>query len=1335
MPQYDGSIRIGTEITTKQAEKELKSLESSISKTADKIASLRSKMDALKDVKIPTDEYKAIQNQIDATEKKLDDLLARQEKFLATGGKESSSTYQRMQYDIDELKASLPYLKSELQDLEKTGKAFTLGVDTDEYKGAAAQVEQLNQQMASDTQRQSELQSALAAEEERLAQIKANATVSDQRIIDALERRRQLLAEIKDMEAVGVGLGTEQYDSAVVELQQVESEIRKYKDSLSEVPERFSRMRAAAQKAFNAVRSGLSKIGSIGKKAFSSLSSMAGRAFLKIGKDSKKSSGLLSTFASRMKGLALSLLIFNWISKGFNAMISGMKTGFSNFAGYSADFANSIQSMKNAMSTLGNQFAAAFAPLVQAVIPLLNSLINTLTRATAAIAQFIAALTGKGTFVKAKKQQDAYNKSLGGTASAAKKALGALAGFDDLDVLQKQDNAGGGGGAGGADFSNMFEEQDVSSEVQDFIDKLKTAWETADFTEIGGIIGEKIKDALDAIPWDDVQETVNRVATSLATLLNGIVETDGLGDTIGKTIAGAINTGIGAVATFAENLHWDSIGKFIADAINGALTRIDWETALTAASTLGTGIATALNNALTEEVFENIGTTIGNGLNTALTFAISFMEEFDFAQLGANIGTGIKNAIATIDWSLLGETVGTAVQSIFDLFIGFVESNPLDGIGEKIGTAINNAIAAIDLESFTFALSTFVIGLLNELSIAIETTDWSQVASDIVSALMAIDWMGIASGLFDVGLQLISGLLEAFGELPAPVQIAAAAIGGFILAFSGASIISTVSGLISGLVGGIGALVSILGGPITLAIGAVIAIGGLLIANWDEIKEAAGKLKDWLFEKWEQLKEFVPQKAKEIVDSVTQWFSELPEKIGYSIGFVIGKLQKWGEEVYSFFKTKVPEIIGKVVDWFKELPGKIYDEIIKIGEKITEWKDKAIEFFETNVPLIVDDVIEFFGDLPKKIVDVGKKTIEGLNDGIQNAKQWMLDKITGFVNGFVKGFKDALGIHSPSTIFSDIGKYIVQGLINGIKSLKDSAVGALKGIGSSMIDGFKNLFGIHSPSKEMDENGEYLMKGLENGIAGDLDRVLKQFKLLGTSIQEILAPMQESTLLIFSEMTDGIVESLSYLNEQSNSIINDISSFMEEKIKSACSSVSSNLQLTSENWLDKWKIMVDNTKSSCEQIVSAITSMSASVHDMCSSMLAAIAAVKAAASSMSSGTRVGMSSFSTVSGHSISTRDIPHLASGAVIRGGNPFMAILGDQPAGQVNVEAPLATIEQAVENVMSRRGYNNAPAGSFNPTISLNVNGQEFARLTLGDILQEASRQGYDVSVLGVI
>ena len=89
---------------------------------------------------------------------------------------------------------------------------------------------------------------------------------------------------------------------------------------------------------------------------------------------------------------------------------------------------------------------------------------------------------------------------------------------------------------------------------------------------------------------------------------------------------------------------------------------------------------------------------------------------------------------------------------------------------------------------------------------------------------------------------------------------------------------------------------------------------------------------------------------------------------------------------------------------------------------------------------------------------------------------------------------------------------------------------------------------------------------------------------------------------------------------------------------------------------------------------------------------------------------------------------IPHLASGAVIRGGRPFAAILGDQPAGQMNVEAPIGTIEQALENVMSRRGKDRVPM-----VINLNYDGETFARLTLNDIFAEASRQGYNIDILG--
>ena len=53
----------------------------------------------------------------------------------------------------------------------------------------------------------------------------------------------------------------------------------------------------------------------------------------------------------------------------------------------------------------------------------------------------------------------------------------------------------------------------------------------------------------------------------------------------------------------------------------------------------------------------------------------------------------------------------------------------------------------------------------------------------------------------------------------------------------------------------------------------------------------------------------------------------------------------------------------------------------------------------------------------------------------------------------------------------------------------------------------------------------------------------------------------------------------------------------------------------------------------------------------------------------------------------VSTPKIPYLAKGAVIPPNAPFLAMLGDQKSG-TNIEAPLSTIEEAVERVMSRHG-----------------------------------------------
>ena len=176
MAQADGTILIDTEINadgmeagSKEVEAAVRRMASSVNdigtkaktalnKQVDAFAKLNNeyaaqakKVDELKrkvaeygNQKIPTDEYREIQNQISQSEKKLNSLINAQEKFLQLGGKEDSQRYKSLQYDIDELANTIRYAKGELKDLEDTGKAFTLGNQT---KEAAADMQRLESEM------------------------------------------------------------------------------------------------------------------------------------------------------------------------------------------------------------------------------------------------------------------------------------------------------------------------------------------------------------------------------------------------------------------------------------------------------------------------------------------------------------------------------------------------------------------------------------------------------------------------------------------------------------------------------------------------------------------------------------------------------------------------------------------------------------------------------------------------------------------------------------------------------------------------------------------------------------------------------------------------------------------------------------------------------------------------------------------------------------------------------------------------------------------------------------------------------------------------------------
>ena len=219
-------------------------------------------------------------------------------------------------------------------------------------------------------------------------------------------------------------------------------------------------------------------------------------------------------------GMVARLGVFMLLRKAFTALITNAKQGIDNLAMYSdamgTRFNQSMSTLVSDFKWAGNALATAFEPILNVAIPIIDALITRLVAAMTAFANFIAALTGASTFTRAIKINENYaqslNKSAGAAGNAGKAAKKAAkdtksytTAIDELNILEPNKGSGtggsggggGGAGAGGLDPTSMFETVETTVKAQNWAQMIKDAWEKADFTQIGAIFGQKLKDALD----------------------------------------------------------------------------------------------------------------------------------------------------------------------------------------------------------------------------------------------------------------------------------------------------------------------------------------------------------------------------------------------------------------------------------------------------------------------------------------------------------------------------------------------------------------------------------------------------------------------------------------------------------------------------------------------------------------------------------------------------------------------------------------------------------------------------------------------------------------------
>nr|DAI24892.1 MAG TPA: minor tail protein [Caudoviricetes sp.] len=493
--------------------------------------------------------------------------------------------------------------------------------------------------------------------------------------------------------------------------------------------------------------------------------------------------------------------------------------------------------------------------------------------------------------------------------------------FTELITGKKSSGQTSGSGAGlTGDASGVQDTADAYGQAADNAGKLADSTEdVADATKDAAKAAKGYLSPLDEINRYSTQDTSSTASKTPSTSGSG---SGGGGTSLpsavsnvdyGKVAEG--ETALDKISKSAEKLAkllkklwkpfqdaWKKEGKNTIDAAQIALSGI-------------AKLAKSVGKSLVEVWTNGTGTTM---LTTMLKIAQNVLKTI------GNIASGFADA-----WNK--NNVGTQIiQNIADALVVVMQF--VEKIAEDTATWAANLDFYPLLESISNLTSAFA-PILESIGNVLE---W--IYKNIV--LPMLTW------IIEVGLPTVINLVSKVATFLADHQpiveaFGAALIGAFAaakIAGLASSVIKSVSGIAmaakglialmtgtGGIMGGIKAIATAIGpaGIFVIAVSAAIAIGVLLYKNWDKIKEAATKLKDWVI-----------GKTRALVDGVTKKLTNLKEKIGGVWKYAREKTTTTFGSMWNTVTTKVGAIRDAIVSKFANARDTVVDTFTKIRDTV-----------------------------------------------------------------------------------------------------------------------------------------------------------------------------------------------------------------------------------------------------------------------------------------------------------------------------------------------------------------------------------------------------------------
>lgn len=634
----------------------------------------------------------------------------------------------------------------------------------------------------------------------------------------------------------------------------------------------------------------LRTVGGLGARVFGTLQRAVDGLRAKLTQSSKN----LAKFRNRLMSIVSGALVFNLISAGLRKITEWMGSA-----------ALSSATLRAALGNLQGAASTAAAPLLQALIPALTAIANAAATAFYYIAQLVSFLTGKsiGASQSAAKAMSKYAKAAKSAGSAAD---GALAKFDELDVLDK--NSGGGAGA-------ITPNYDFNTD-NPFLDEILQAIKDGDWYGVGQLIGEKLRDSLNAIPWPDIQDKARAWATNIANCINGFIEVPGLWEAIGHTVAQGLNTALIFADTLMQGIHWDSLGAGLARGLTTAVAELDWPL---------------------------LGRVLTDGMRAAILTLYSFVQTYTgWADLGNSIAACINSAIANIPWMEAGLGLSGFVVGLLHTLIATVQGTDWTALGQNIVSMVS----AIDWVGLFSAMGTLAIDVLQAINGILGQVDWGAVGQKIMECIEAVDWAGILSQLGEI----------INNNWP------------LLLAILGAALLPQISTFI-----------------LSTVLGAVLNALAVFIAS--------------------------------VVASIGLWPLLLVAAVSVILVAIIETLRKHGDDIRAGvdkFGETIADIIRSAGEKVKEIWNGLWLTVKLIGMQLWEDITQGWNDFWINIGTALDsaaaDIQQGWNDAWTAVSDFVSDIWEGITDTIETAINGIIGLVNGMISAIVGGVNGVIGV-------------------------------------------------------------------------------------------------------------------------------------------------------------------------------------------------------------------------------------------------------------------------------------------------------------------------------------